>query len=119
MARATALTVQVLSGPFPSDFLMQGLTFAAADGGANDGDQFVFTGREIIIAYNSGASGRLVTLESIADPQKRVGNVTVTVAAGAWAIFQATDLTGWLQSDGMFYLNAAHLELQFAIVRFV
>jgi hypothetical protein len=117
MARATALTVQQLTGPYPTALVLDDLTFAASDGGANDGDQFTFTGNEIIIAYNSGATPRLVTLESVADPQGRVGNVTKTVAAGAWAIFQASEQTGWLQSNGMFYLNAAHLELQFAIVR--
>ncbi len=114
MAR-TALTVQVLTGPYPSDLGLDDLTWEAADSG--NGNSFPFTGKEVILARNDDASGSLITLQSIADPTNRTGNVTLTPATGDYAMFLASDLTGWMQSDGMFYLDAANVNVFFAIVR--
>lgn len=114
MAR-TALTVQALSGPFPDPANMDNLVFTAAD--VANMNEFVFTGREIIIARNTDASPRNITLTSSKDPQRRLGNVTKAIAASAFAVFQASDLTGWLQTGGRFWLEADNANVQFAIIR--
>lgn len=114
MAR-TALTVQELSGPYPGALTLDALTWAAADV-ANSND-FTFTGKEIILARNDDASPQLVTLESIAGPHNRTGDVVLTPASGAYAMYQATGLAGWIQSTGKFHLKAATTTVFFAIVR--
>jgi hypothetical protein len=114
MARTT-LTIQQLVGPYPDPLNLTNLTFAAADV-ANMND-FVFTGRELIIARNTDASTRNVTLTSIKDDLNRVGNVTRALLTNEFAIFEALKLSGWLQSDGKFYLQADHANVLFAIVR--
>ncbi len=115
MAR-TPLTVQQLTGPFPVDFELDAYTYAAADVG--NGNSFPFTGKEIIIVRNvDGAATRNVTLTSVANAYNRTGNVTLAMSALSFSIFQASDLTGWLQTDGMFYLSGDNTNLEFAIVR--
>jgi len=115
MAR-TAFTVQTMTGPYPSNFLMDTLTFAAAD--TVNQNSFVYTGREIIIVENTDASTRNVTLTSIADDLKRVGNVTKAVTANAFTVFKASELTGWIQSTGLFHLEGDHAGLLFAVIRY-
>jgi hypothetical protein len=116
MARTT-LTVQQLTGPFPaSPFNLDALTFAAAD--VSNENDFPFTGDEIIIVENTDATtARLVTLTAAPDPQKRSTDVTKSIAAGEFAIFEASSLTGWLQSDGKFWLKGDNAALMFAVVR--
>jgi hypothetical protein len=41
----------------------------------------------------------------------------VSVAAGAVRAFWAGALSGWIQSDGRFYLGADHATVEFAILR--
>jgi ABC-type molybdate transport system substrate-binding protein len=116
MAR-TAITVQQLTGPYPATpFAPDALTFAAMDvGNKND---FVFTGNELIIIYNSDATtARTIIFTAVADPYKRTNNITVSVAAETYRIYQATDITGWLQSDGKFYLEGDNVALKVAVVR--
>lgn len=115
MAR-TALTVQQLTGPFPAALLLDEYTYTAADVG--NGNSFPFTGNEIIIVRNiDGATSRNVTLTSVANAFGRTGNIVHSLSLTSFAIFQATDLTGWLQTDGMFYLSGDNVNLEFAIVR--
>ena len=115
MAR-TALTVQALTGPFPAALTLDTLVWTAAD--ISNLNSFVLTGREIILVRNDDASGQLVTLTSVADDKNRVGNVTKTVATTAYAVFAATDISGWIQSDGLFYLDAPDADVFFSIIRF-
>lgn len=110
----TSLPVLQSGGAFDSDG--SDLTFTAAD--VVNGNQFAPTGREIVIARNTGGSGYLVTLVSVADPVTgRVGNVTKTVAAGAFAFFEVNNLQGWQQADGNVYLDAANAAVTFAVIR--
>ena len=115
MAR-TALTVQTLTGPYPATLLMDTLTWTAAD--LANKNSVVFTGKEIIIARNDDAGEKNVIITSIADPQKRVGNITKAMATGTYAIFLASALTGFIQADGLLYLEADDVEIFFAVVRF-
>lgn len=113
MAR-TALTITELAGPFATD--LDDLTFEAADT-ANQ-NKFTFTGDEIILAWNKDASPHNVTLTSVADPQNRTGHIsTRSVPANTIAAFQATEIEGWQQSDGAFYLEADNAQVFFAILR--
>lgn len=91
-------------------------TFAAAD--ASNKEQFTLSPGDILIIFNSGATPRNVTLTSVADRLGRTKDVGPTaVAAGAYAVFGPIQLEGWQQTDGKFYLEAAHAEVKYAILR--
>jgi hypothetical protein len=110
----TALTVQTLSGPHPG--VADTITFAAGDPG-NDND-FTFTGKEIIIAYNSDATATWdLTLTSIADPFGRLVTLVKEMLPETYAIFEASDLTGWLQAGGKFFLTVENVAIELAVIR--
>lgn len=113
MAR-TAVTVTELSGPYATD--LDDITFEAAD--AANQNKFTFTGDEIILAWNQDASAHNVTLTSVADGHNRTGNIsTRSVPANSIAAFQASEVAGWQQSDGAFYLEADNANVYFAVLR--
>lgn len=119
MARVT-LTPQSLLGPFPSLPVSANaldITFAAAD--ATNKEQFALTGREILVAQNTGAGARTITITSVADNKGRTGDIsTYSIGAGETAVFSFFgDVTGWLQSDGMVYIEAEHAEVEWAVLR--
>ena len=116
MAR-TAFTVQAIAGAYPANFLMSTLTWTLAD--ISNQNSFLLTGREIILVRNDDALTKNVTLTSIAGgTNKRVGNVTKAMTAGSYAAFSASELDGWIQSDGLFYLEADDADVFFAIIRY-
>lgn len=114
MAR-TALTVQQLSGPYPASLVMDDLTWAAAD--IANQNEVTLTGREIILARNDNAATKIVTITSIAGPHGRVGNITKSILTTEYAMWQASGLAGWLQSDGKLYLEGDDVLILFAVLR--
>jgi len=87
----------------------------AAD--ASNFDSVAFTGKEIVIAWNSGATPRVVTIESIADSHNRTGDLTETLAAGSFAVFGPMQLEGWVQSGNLLHFKAAHAEVKFVVLK--
>ncbi len=114
MAR-TALTVQQLSGPYPAGLLMDDLTWVAMDVALKN--SFPFTGREIIIVRNDNAATKNVILTAVTDPYQRSVDVTKAILTTEYAIFLVSDITGWIQSDGSFYLEGDDAQLFVAVVR--
>jgi hypothetical protein len=115
MARQSHTVYQLL-GSYPSvsaDVFEK--TAVAAD--AVNFESVTFTGREIVVAYNSGATPRLVTIESIADSHQRTGDLTETVAAGKFAFFGPLSLEGWVQTTGVLNFKAAHADVLFVVLR--
>lgn len=114
MARQT-LTKSVAPGGY--DVLGAALTYTAAD--ASNKEQFVSTGKELVIARNSnaGSTARTVTINSVANAKHRTGNVNaVSIAAGASRIFGPFPKNGWVQSNGMIYMEASNAEVLWAVV---
>lgn len=92
---------------------------AWVDADAANGNQFVHTGKEILLVYNSGAGARTFTPTSVAlngrhDPKNSVAQ---SVAAGLLRIYNFRG-EGWKQTaDGMVYINGEHAELKFMVIR--
>lgn len=81
-------------------------------------NQFAYTGKEVIMAKNVGASPHNVTVTSTPDPDtSRTGDMLAAIAAGASVILPDFAPAGWLQSGSLIFLEADHLEIQFAILR--
>jgi hypothetical protein len=90
-------------------------TFATAD--TADHNDFLLTGREVLLISNGGASPVDVTVGSVADPYGRTGDLTLTVAAGATRAIAFLDRAGWMQSDGALYLNTTSTDISYAVLR--
>lgn len=114
MARQTDSPIQ-LDGPYPSDLELTAVTFVAVDN--VNGDQALLTGQEILIFRNDNASARTVTITSIADAQGRTGDVTLSLNQNDYAAFQATQLEGWLQSNGYIYYTASGSDVYVAVLK--
>lgn len=113
MAR-TALTKTTSPAPYPT--AGQAITMNAAD--AVNQNYFTFTGKEIILIHNSGASTRTYTLTASADAFGRAVDIGPTnIAAGVTHVIGPfTTLAGWKQTNGQFYLEANHAEVLFGII---
>ena len=93
------------------------LVFTAADD--VDKNQFPLTGRELIVARNSGAvADHTITITSKANEYGRTRNITAfTISPGEYFMFGPVLTPGWLQADGQLYLEADDAEIEFAIIR--
>jgi hypothetical protein len=91
-------------------------TWLAADP-AND-EQFIMTGKELLLARNVGASPHTITITSVPDQFGRPGDITAdSIAAGAFECYGPFASHGWQQTDGMLYFEADNLEVEFAVIR--
>lgn len=91
------------------------LTMTAAN--SSDKEQFVASGKDIVIAHNTGAGARTVTITSSVDSDGRTGDIaTYSLGAGEYGVFGPFDLDGWVQTDGKVYLQAEHSEVLFGVV---
>lgn len=105
-------------GPFPSlpvsaDAL--DAVFAAAD--VANKNQWLPTGKDLLIAWNSGASPYTISLTSAADPQGRTGDIApYSLAAADIAVIGPIGSVGWVQSDGYVYVEASNAAVKFAVI---
>lgn len=94
------------------------LNWTAAD--AANGNETTSCGEMLLIARNTGAGARTVTIESSPDNYGREGDVAAqSIAAGATRIFRLVKY-GWEQDDagtGKFWFNGEHAEVLFALVQ--
>lgn len=113
MAR-TVVTLQTLFGPRGTDG--KTLTWTAAD--VANQNAAVHTGRLIVLARNTGASARTVTVTSAAEAGLgRVGHITAdSLAAAEVHAYGPFGTTGWQQADGRLYFEANHAEVEFAVL---
>lgn len=118
MATRTALTKNTVLGAYPSLPLTTtaaDLTMQAAD--ASNGNSVKSSGNDLIIAYNSGAGAYTLTISSVADREKRTGDIaTYSIAAGAISVFGPFPRQGWMQPDGNLYMMASNASIMLAVL---
>lgn len=116
MARQT-LTKTTPLGSYPTLPLAADsadVVFTAAD--ATNKESFVASGNDLVLAWNSGASTRTVTITSVA-LNGRTGDVTTySLSAGEIAVFGPFQVAGWRQTDGKIYHEASHADVKWAII---
>lgn len=92
------------------------LTMTAAD--AVNYEMVALTGNELVIAHNTGAGARTVTISSVVDDLGRTGDITAySLGAGEYAVFGPFGLEGWKQTDGKLYFAAEHAEVKLGVVK--
>lgn len=115
----TVIEVQDMKKPFYQPAANElDLTMVAAD--AVNGNSFVCTGREILIAHNTGASARTLTISSVAGDDGRTGDINAySIGAGEYAYFPQglTQKRGWIQTSGVINVLANNAEVKLGILR--
>jgi hypothetical protein len=113
----TALAAQTPKGPYPGTISanLLDITFTAADASNNNTTPFIGN-RMLVVARNSGAGARTLTITSLADSHGRTGDVTAfSMGAGEYLAF-IVERDGWQQSDGALYMSAEHAEVLLAVL---
>jgi hypothetical protein len=120
-ATPTALSTQVLlqnNAQITAGTLA--LTFTACDN--TNGNSFLATGREIIIAQNTDSSPHAFTITPVADPYGGT-NTTLTAyslaatgSAGSTSAIQMKYLIGW-SSGGVISMTCTSALIKFAIIQ--
>lgn len=117
MPRVTRTAVSLGAAGYPTlplTALAADITLTAAD--ATNKEQVLHTDRLVVIARNSGATPRTVTISSIAY-LGRTGDIgPYTVGAGLTAIFGPYPAAGFRQAGGWLFFEASHLDIVFACV---
>lgn len=118
MARTT-LTRTAPLGPYPSlppaaDSM--DLILTAAD--ITNNNQILLDGPILLIAQNTGASVRTITISSAPDGQKRTGDIAAySIGAGEYFCMKIDQTSGWVQADGYLYLQANNAEVKIGAIR--
>lgn len=112
MARQT-LTKSSAPGSYATAGVV--VTMTAAD--TVNKEEFASTGKELVIAHNTGASPYTVTITSVADEYGRSGDITAySIAAGVIAAFGPFPVHGWRQSNDKIYLEANNIAVKFGVI---
>lgn len=118
MARTT-LTRTTPLGPYPTLPVAANaldLVMTAADVANNN--QILLDGPMIVVAQNTDAVDRTITLTSSTDQQNRTGDIAAyTLSADEIAAFKIDQVAGWKQSDGYLYLQASNALVKIGAIR--
>lgn len=116
----TALTVQGVGAPFAA-VSANNLDFTFAAGDVVNGNSFVCTGREVLLALNSDPTNPYTfTVTSVDDEKGRAEDITAySLAAGEYAAVGAglTNAKGWKQTSGLIHLAVSNAAIKFAVLR--
>ncbi len=113
------LTVQSVVARYPALPLTANsadFAFTAAGVDFEDGFEFVLTGREVLLVQ-APADGCTVTLNSVADPYKRTGDITAyALGASEFAAFYPP-VEGFRRSDGTIWGAVSAADVNLAVLR--
>ena len=114
----TALTPQTPKGPYPGTVSAEDLDFTWAALDDANGNEFAFTGRELVMFRNDDAAPQTITLTSSNDPMKRLGNIpTYSIGIGEYAAFWAGAIAGWSQSGQKFFIDCSDPNIMVAVIK--
>jgi len=102
----------------PGHYASSGAALAFEAGDAVNGNQFVATGKELVIARNTdGAAAHTVTIHSTNDPYNRTGDIAnYSIPANGFAVFGPFPRLGWIQSDGKIYIDVDDALVELAVI---
>lgn len=114
MAR-TALTKTTVPSPYAGAGVA--VTMDAAD--TTNQNRITLTGRELVLAQNTGVSAHTVTITSADDPYGRTKHISAeSISAGEIRVYGCgLALDGWQQADGSLYLEANHADVKFGVLK--
>jgi hypothetical protein len=81
-------------------------------------NQFVASGRDLLIARNTDVGAQTVTLRSVADDKGRTGDITAeSIPAGGLHIFGPLAKSYWAQANGFINVDGASANIKFSVVQ--
>ena len=104
--------------PTPYPIAGQLITWATED--IANHSRFLFTGREILLIWNSHATTTFTyTIASVPDAQGRSKDITSqnVLAGEIHTIGPFTVLQGWMQADGYLYIDSNNAAVKFAVLQ--
>lgn len=103
----------------PSKYATDGVAITWTAWDASNGNRFLCTGREILLARNTnGSAAKTVTVTSQADAQGRTGDISAdSIAANAMHVYQRFPLAGWADSNGYVNVDGESTDIEFAVLR--
>lgn len=94
-------TTVIVKSPLPGPYDTDGITPTWQAGDVANGNHFISTGKEILLARNDDVGAQTVTVTSTNDPQGRTGDITAdSIAAAAYAVWQKFPVSGWRNAAG-------------------
>ncbi len=113
MARSTLVKTTA-----PGAFAAAGVAVTMNAIVAADGAQFVSTGKELVIAYNSDAANPYTaTLTTADDPYGRGESATVTLIAQEVAIIGPVPVEGWRQAGSSYvYVDVSNAAVKIGVI---
>lgn len=113
----TTIAPQTMKNIYAGSPAANALDFTLTAADVANGNQYVCTGREVLIVYNSdGANPYTFTLGSVVDPYGRTQDLTAySLAAGEYAALPVPSV-GFKQTDGYAYINGSNAAIKFAIL---
>ena len=109
----TALTVTASPGSYAS--AMTAVTMTATD--IANGNSFVATGNDLILAWNDSATPYTVTITSQVDDKGRLGTITTqAIAADVHLILGPMKSEGWADSGNLINLTSNNAAVKFGII---
>lgn len=116
----TNIATQIPVGPYPAGGVVgaAALDLAWVTADIVNNDEFVFSGKEVLLVWNPDASAHHVTLTSAPDEHGRSSDVTsYSVGAGVISAFSFRGGSqGWQQSDGHVYLTSDSALVKFVVL---
>jgi hypothetical protein len=102
----------------PGGIATAGVTVTMTAANATNKEQFVSTGKELVLAWNTDAvNPYTVTINSQACEHGRTGDITaVSLAAGVWRVFGPFPVHGWRASTGYVTLEASNAAIKFGVI---
>lgn len=114
MARTTITPTEA---PAAAPLTTTTLTWTAGD--VANGNQFAHTGREVLLAKNTGVGARTITFQSkaIGGREDPLDNIAISIAAAGYRVWGPFDTKGWKQADNFVYFDVEHAEVQVIVLR--
>jgi len=91
-------------------------SFTAHDTG-DEGNDFLTTGREVLLIKSADAGVQDVTIKSAADPYGRTQDLVISMAAGTDQAVAILARDGWMQPDGSVQIECAVATISYAVIR--
>ena len=117
MAR-TELTVNSIKGSYPGDISAGDLDISFEAGDDTNGNYYTSTGREIVMATNTGSSSNTITITSSNDPYLRDADISsYSISADSYMAIGPLQRTGWANGSGQVNIDVGAADIEIAIVR--
>lgn len=116
MARTTLTNGFVTLGSLVSSYTAGVADVVPAAGDVSNGNEAGFTGEELVLAHNGGASPYTVTIGSQPCPHGRTGDIVYSLAAGDYAVLGPFRREGW-NNGGMLDIDVENIAVEVVVIR--